>query len=217
MIKDNMNNISIDELIYEDEYVVNKDSNLFCLLDNIEDIDLKIKVVNANLVFNIFSYNSKNININITLDNKASIKLNTSVISYNKQNINVNVIHKYSNTMSDINNNAVTYIDGSVRFNVISKVPKGIKGCTLNQKSKIISNNEENDNEINPILLIDEYDVDAKHSAFIGTFNKDELFYLKTRGISDKDASNLLLKGILVGTLDIKEETKEELINKYLL
>ena len=87
----------------------------------------------------------------------------------------------------------------------------------VNQKSKIISNNEVNNNEINPILLIDEYDVDAKHSAFIGTFNKEELFYLKTRGITDKDASNLLLKGLLVGTLDIEDCVKEELIEKYLL
>ena len=217
MISNNMNKINIDELINDDEYVVRKDDNLFCLLDNKDDINLNIKVDNANLILNIFSFKSKDININIFLDNKASIKLNTSVISYDKQDININVVHNYSNTVSDINNNASTYDNGSVKFNVVSKVHKGIKGCTLNQKSKIISNNYENDNEINPILLIDEYDVDAKHSAFIGSFNKDELFYLKTRGISDIDASNLLLKGLLVGTLDINDDEKEELIKSYLL
>ena len=47
--------------------------------------------------------------------------------------------------------------------------------------------------------------------------NKDELFYLKTRGITDKDASNLLLNGLLVGTLDIEDCVKEELIKNYLL
>ena len=217
MISDNMNKINIDELINEDEYVVRKDNNLFCLLDSKEDINLNIKVDNANLILNIFSYKSKDININVCLDNEASIKLNTSIMSFSKQDININVVHNYSNTVSDINNNASTYDNGSVKFNVISKVSKGIKGCVVNQKSKIISNNEVNDNEINPILLIDEYDVEAKHSAFIGTFNKDELFYLKTRGISDIDASNLLLKGLLVGTLDIKEKEKEELIKNYLL
>lgn len=217
MIKSNMNKINIDELINVDEYIVNKDTNLFCLLESKEDINLNIKVDNANLILNIFSYKSKDININVCLDNKASIKLNTSIMSFNKQDININVNHVGSNTISDINNNASSYENGTVRFNVISKVPKGIKGCVVNQKSKIISNNEANDNEINPILLIDEYDVDAKHSAFIGTFNKDELFYLKTRGITDKDASNLLLNGLLVGTLDIEDCVKEELIKNYLL
>ena len=42
MIKSNLNKINIDELINVDEYIVNKDTNLFCLLESKEDINLNI-------------------------------------------------------------------------------------------------------------------------------------------------------------------------------
>ena len=74
--------------------------------------------------------------------------------------------------------------------------------------------NNYNDNEINPILLIDEYDTEAKHSAFIGKFNEQEVFYLQSRGIKKKDAYRLLLNGFLIGKMKITTEEKEFLQDK---
>ena len=46
---------------------------------------------------------------------------------------------------------------------------------------------------IKPNLFIDEEDVVANHSALIGTFSSDEIFYLMSRGISKEESFNLLL------------------------
>ena len=90
-----------------------------------------------------------------------------------------------------------------------------MKDSVVNQESKIISLNSSNNNKINPILLIDEFDATAKHSAFIGKFKEEEVFYMQSRGIKKKDAYDLLLKGFLIGTLKIDEEEKNDIIKKY--
>ena len=41
---------------------------------------------------------------------------------------------------------------------------------------------------------------------------KDEMFYLKSRGIDEKSAIKLLVNGVLIGRLDIDSLEKENLI-----
>ena len=86
-------------------------------------------------------------------------------------------------------------------FEVNSTVKKGNKNSKLNQSSKIITMSS-NNSIIKPNLFIDEFDVDAFHSATIGKFSNDEIFYLMTKGLSRDDAINLLIKGFL--SLDVR-------------
>lgn len=190
--------------------------NILFVLEETNDLNLDFNIYDGNLILNIISYNSKDMRLNINLlKENASVEINNSVIALNKQKIDININHKYKNTKSNINNYGNTIKDGSIIFNIISKVPKGIKNTIVNQSSKIIANNDTNENKINPVLLIEEYEVEAKHSAYIGNFNQNELFYLESRGLSKKEASNLLLKGILIGTLNIEEEQKELIEDKF--
>ena len=58
-----------------------------------------------------------------------------------------------------------------------------------------------------PILeaLIDNYDVDSNHAAYIGKFRDEELFYLMSRGISRDVANRLLLNGFLINSDSIEK------------
>jgi Fe-S cluster assembly protein SufD len=40
-------------------------------------------------------------------------------------------------------------------------------------------------------------DVVCKHGTTIGSLDKDQIFYLKSRGLDKKSSENLLLKGIV--------------------
>ena len=60
-------------------------------------------------------------------------------------------------------------------------IPENKIGCVANQNNRII-NLSDNKCEINPNLLIEENDVEANHSAHIGRFSNDEMFYLQSRG-----------------------------------
>ena len=69
-------------------------------------------------------------------------------------------------------------------------------GSICNQSSRII-NLDEGKSSIKPNLFIDEFDSIANHSAYTGPFDEKLLFYLETKGISKKEAFNLLLNGFM--------------------
>jgi Fe-S cluster assembly protein SufD len=83
------------------------------------------------------------------------------------------------------------YVDGVV--------PKNSSKCICNQDNQII-NMDNGKSTICPNLLIDNYDVDSNHAAYIGKFKDDVMFYLMSRGISREVAYRLLLNGFLINS-----------------
>ena len=88
----------------------------------------------------------------------------------------------------------------------------GIKLPTLEKDNKIIDINN-GKNFISPNLLVDNDLINANHSAYIGKFKKDVVFYLKSRGIRDKECNSLLIKGFLLEKMNLDELMMEEYVN----
>lgn len=151
--------------------------------------------------------------INLNGEN-AEVQFNLKTISKHDEKYNFLVYHNAKNTVSNIVNNGVNILNGTLEFNVSGFVSNGITGCDINQSGRII-NMTENNCVIKPNLFIDENDVIANHSALIGTFLPDEIFYLMSRGISRKESENLLTKGFLLKGIIYYRETLEKIINKY--
>ena len=161
-----------------------------------------------------------------TIKERAIINLNgtNSKINYNFKTISKNIEeydyiinHKANNTESNLNTNGVNIKNGVLSFNITGDVLKGKTDCLINEESRII-NLTNNKCIIKPNLLVEEYSVSANHSALIGNFSDEELFYLQSRGISKNIAINLLIKGFLLKDISIFEDLKEEIekiINKY--
>lgn len=180
-----------------------------------KDIKINFNINGGNTVFNIFGFNNSNLNIDAKLKKDGSkIEIYDSFVLYEENSININIDHESKNTISDVKNNVVTNALASSKIKVISSVKKGNKNCIINQDSKIISLNDTNKNSVEPILLIDEYEVEAKHSCFIGKFNEDEMFYLMSKGLNKREACNLLLEGTLIGIMKIDNEEKKYLKDK---
>lgn len=140
----------------------------------------------------------------------ASFNYNHQTLSTTDEKYDIVIYHHSKNTSSDINNHGVNIKDGSIIFNVTSFVPRNSKDCIVNQQSRIITMNDKKC-QINPNLMIDEYEVSANHSALIGTFSNQELFYLMSRGIPKEKAIFLLMEGFLLKgiTFDKKDYVKE--------
>ncbi len=190
--------------------------NILSVKENQDDEKYEININGGKLILNNICYNQKNLDIKVNLNTEESeVLIYNSIVTDIKKEVRIRINHNKKNTISNVYNNGVTRGNGFIKFDVISYVPNGVKGCFVNQDSKIISLNDKNSNEINPVLLIEEYDVEARHAAFIGKFNEQELFYLMSRGLNKVEAENLLLNGMLVGTLDICFEEKENLKKKF--
>lgn len=141
----------------------------------------------------------------------ARIDYNFKTISNKKETYDYHIFHDAKNTVSNIKNNGVCIKDGLIIYQVSSFVPQDITGCVVNQSNRIV-NLTNNKSEIMPNLYIDCNDVEASHSALIGKFSDEEMFYLQSRGIDYNTALKLLISGFLTSDIDNKKTLKE--INK---
>jgi len=204
---------------------INKNTKLEIVFDNIEEIryditfDInkkvkaeiievkkgnKIKMLSKYNISELGCLNIKKINDITSINERNIINLNgisselsciLKTVSKNSEKYDFVINHNESNTVSDIVTHGVN-ISGNLYFNVTSYVPKGNSGCVVDQNNRII-NLSCNDCVIRPNLLIDEYDVVANHSALIGTFKDDEIFYMQRLGIDRETANKLLIEGFL--------------------
>lgn len=141
----------------------------------------------------------------------AEANFDLKTIATDSQKFNIFVYHNSKNTISNLNNRGVN-IEGDIAFNVTGVISKGNSNSQTNQNNRIITFNNKKCT-INPKLCIDENDVEANHSALIGKFDEDELFYLNSRGIDYNSAITLLVKGFL---LDGKEDDRlNHIFEKY--
>lgn len=151
--------------------------------------------------------------VNINGDNSKIIHT-LKTISKDKENYDFQIFHNAKKTYSNIINNGVNIKKGVLTFNLSSFVEKGMIEADVNQNSRII-NFTDNICQINPNLFIDENDVSANHSALIGSFSTDEMFYLMSRGISKLSSEKLLVKGFLLNNVELYEKEFEKIISKY--
>ena len=200
-----MNNILIEKKIINDSdtnvYNIEKNKKVVFNIDSSKYNECTFNLdENAYLIINKM-YNEKEIHENITINLNginSKVDYNFSTKVYNDQKYVININHNNKNTVSNVINHGVVMNDAHLLFEVNSTIKKGNNKSKLNQESKIIVMSK-NNSVIKPNLFIDEYDVDAVHSATIGKFNKNEIFYLMSKGITKEESINLLIKGFLEG------------------
>ena len=181
------------------------------VLDNNESKDYKYNIEEDTIIYHFSINGSSNVEINL---NKEDINLYYyyNNINYDDNNLNIKVNHNKDNTHSEVYNHGVNVKDNYLTYNVEGSVLKNSNKCLCNQDNQII-NIRNGKSTIKPNLLIDNYDVDSNHAAYIGKFKDEYLFYLMSRGISKKNAYLLLLKGFLINSdsIDVGK------IDKFLL
>jgi len=176
-------------------------------IENVIEYNIK---ENSKLNILKFNYNKKTKeNIIMNLEGKNS-KVNYifANISDKDQEYNIRVNHNNTNTNSNIINNAVNFKNNILKFDVSTKITKGNIECKANQETRIIAKDTRTA-IINPKLLISEENVVARHAATIGALKDEEIFYMESRGITNKEAMKLIVKGFLLH--DMPYEYKEEI------
>ena len=223
---DDLDNIVIDEdteLFIELEgkskninVIVEKDVYLSILELNTNtknEINISLKE-NSRLIYNKASRDIDD-RVLINLDGEgANVTLNSSVVNSDISSCLFEVRHNANNTISLFSNHGINISDKELTFKIDAYVPVGSKMCKTSQQNKIINTNC-GKSIILPNLIIDTDDVDASHSAYIGNFDKEVMFYMKSRGLSDLESRKLLMNGFLIGNISY-DEGQDNLVKKIL-
>jgi Fe-S cluster assembly protein SufD len=134
----------------------------------------------------------------------AEVKMRAVAVSSddNIQNIDVSITHKAPHTFGDMTNIGIANKRGKIVLNGVEKIEKGMKQANAFQTLKGIITSDLAIVEVNPILLIDEFDVKAGHGATIGKIEEESLYYLMSRGLSRMEAEKLIINGFLKPVID---------------
>ncbi|MGY3765456.1 Fe-S cluster assembly protein SufD [Vagococcus vulneris] len=132
-----------------------------------------------------------------------------------RQGIDTRVTNKASHSIGHILQHGVVRERGALTFNGIGHIIKGAKGADAQQESRVLMLSDKARGDANPILLIDEFEVTAGHAASAGRLDPDDLYYLMSRGLPQKEAERLVTRGFLgsvITAIPVKR-VRDELVN----
>lgn len=114
-----------------------------------------------------------------------------------KLNYTTQAQHFGKNSASQMITRAVMREEASSIINGITKIEKGATKADGQQTERVLMLSPKARGDANPILLIDEDDVTAGHAASVGQVNREQVYYLMSRGISRAEAERLIIYGFL--------------------
>lgn len=185
-------------------------SKVIYVLDNNESTEYKYNICEDTIIYHFSINSSSSVEVNLVSDG-VLLYYYYNNINYDDNELNIKINHLSNNSHSEVFNHGVNVKCGKLTYKVDGVVPKEYSKCKCMQENQII-NMDNGKSTILPILLIDNYDVDSNHSAYIGKFREEELFYLMSRGISRSVANRLLLNGFLINSDSLELDKINEFV-----
>lgn len=151
------------------------------------------------------------------IGDRSTSELKSVVVGTGDQKINLTskIVQYGKETNGYILKHGVMRENASSVFNGIGYIKHGGTKSIANQESRVLMLSENARGDANPILLIDEDDVEAGHAASVGRVDLEQLYYLMSRGISQKEAERLVIHGFLDPVVrelpieDVKRQLRE--------
>ena len=148
-------------------------------------------------------------------DYKASFKSNVAYLCKENQFLDMNhiVYHFGKKTECDmqvkgtVKDNAIKAYRGTIDFK------NGCCGSKGNEMEETLLLSPTAINKSLPVILCDEEDVEGEHGATIGRLSSDILFYMQSRGISEKEAEIIMSRAKIQAAADLipDEEIKNQI------
>ncbi len=107
------------------------------------------------------------------------------------------VIHVAPRTSSVITSKSISKDGGRAGYRGLLQVAKGAHGS----RSKVVCDalilDDESRSDTYPYIQVDESDVDLGHEATVSKIGEEQLFYLMSRGLSEAEASAMIVSGFV--------------------
>ncbi len=119
------------------------------------------------------------------------------------------VIHNAPNTSSVVTSKSISKNGGVTTYRGIIKIPKGMTGCRSKVRCDALLMDSESRSDTYPTMDIQEHEgVDVGHEASVSKVGEDQVYYLMSRGFSERQATLMVVNGFI-------EEFVKELPMEY--
>ena len=107
------------------------------------------------------------------------------------------VIHVAPHTTSRITSKSISKDGGRASYRGLLKIYKNAVGSRSNVVCDALLLDEESRSDTYPYIEIDESDVSVGHEASVSKIGEEQLFYLRSRGLSEEEAITMAVSGFI--------------------
>ena len=107
------------------------------------------------------------------------------------------VVHCAPNTYSRIVSKSISKDGGRSSYRGLCKVVKGAKNCKSNVVCDALILDPESQSDTYPYIEVDEENVSIEHEASVSRIGEEQLFYLMSRGMTESEASTMIVSGFI--------------------
>lgn len=107
------------------------------------------------------------------------------------------VIHFAPNTSSKITSKSISRGDGRSSYRGLLKVLAGAEGAKSNVVCDALLLDPQSRSDTYPSIEVDAQDVSLGHEATVSKVGDDQLFYLMSRGLSEEEATTMVVSGFI--------------------
>jgi len=127
--------------------------------------------------------------------------------------VNARVWHQAEHTTADLVTRGVLDDEARSVYEGVQDVGRDAWDTNSYQRENTLMLSDDSEADASPKLIINNHDTEASHSATVGQVDQEDLFYLTSRTISERDARNMLVEGFFVPVLEEIEvdELREDL------
>ncbi|MEK9208227.1 MAG: SufD family Fe-S cluster assembly protein, partial [Patescibacteria group bacterium] len=105
--------------------------------------------------------------------------------------------HLAPNTSSHIVSKSICMNGGITAYRGLVKIKQGCKGCKSSVRCDGLMLDNKSKATTFPSMEVDEHDVSVAHEAVVGKIGEEQLFYLMSRGLSEQEATKMIVSGFI--------------------
>ncbi len=113
------------------------------------------------------------------------------------QDAGAKILHFAPNTSSVITNKSISKDGGKTTYRGLVKVAKGATNVKSNVVCDALILDDKSSSDTVPYMELEEKDIQISHEATVGKINEDQLFYLMSRGMSEREAMAMIVRGFI--------------------
>ena len=113
------------------------------------------------------------------------------------QDVGGKAIHVAPNTSSTIRSKSISKDGGISTYRGLVRIMPRAYGCTTSVDCDALILDEKSVSNTIPELKIENNDVTAAHEAKVGKISEEAIFYMKSRGIDEEIAMNMIVSGFI--------------------
>ncbi len=113
------------------------------------------------------------------------------------QDAGAKVFHCAPHTTSQITSKSISKDGGRSSYRGWVDVAKGAKGCKSHVVCDALLLDKDSRSDTYPVIEINENDTNIEHEARVSKIGEEQLFYLMSRGLSEEEASTMIVNGFI--------------------